>query len=223
MSDTTAANEEAAEYPSFGATCESCKRPDVSNLTWPDGVKHFFANYLASPRMGPIGYILNSPYSPLRLERQIPHRNWRDRFEDLLAIDAGRGMISEEDRKAEFAAIMESRYEIANESIKMLNGMVRDNLKAESTVQKLRNDAAKAGGFEDVKILDDELARMSSARGGWIKDAQRDKADFESIQNSSRQHQAPRVLVSFTHHERRLTWMVLDNVSRSRGRLNNTF
>lgn len=100
MSDSIGSDEEALEYPSFGATCESCKRPDASNMTWQDGVKHFFSNFLASPRMGPIGYILNSPYSPLRLERQIPYKDWRDPFEDLLAIDAGRGMISKEDRKA---------------------------------------------------------------------------------------------------------------------------
>ena len=185
MSDTTGANEEAAEYPSFGPACESCKRPDVSNMKWQDGVKNFFSIYFASPRMGPIGYILGSPYSPFRLERQIPYKNWRDRFEDLLAIDAGRGMISEEDRKVELAARMKNRYESTSESIEMLNGMVRDNLKFESTVLDLRNDAAKAGRLEAVKILEEELAKLTSSRERSISDAQQDKAGFESIKNST--------------------------------------
>ena len=191
MPASTGADEEV-EYPSFGAACESCKRPDVSNMNWQDGVKNFFSIYFASPRMGPIGYILNSPYSPFRLERQIPEKNWRDRFEDLLTIDAGRGMISDEDRRAETAAIMKNRYESTSESIKMLNGMVRDNLKSESTVLKMRNDAAKASGLETVKILDEELAEIGSARERLISDAQQDKAGFESIKNSTASNIKPR-------------------------------
>lgn len=39
--------------------------------------------------MGPLGYILHSQYSPFRLETEYPSRNWRDAFEDLLALDLG--------------------------------------------------------------------------------------------------------------------------------------
>lgn len=80
---------------------------------------------------------------------------------------------------------MKNRYEATNASIKMLDRMVQDTLKAESTALKMRDEAAKAGGLEAVKILDEELVKMSSARENCIRDAQRDKADFESIKNST--------------------------------------
>ena len=51
--------------------------------------------------MWPIGYTVLSPYSPLSIERQLPNRNWRDAFEDLLALDSGGQMIEEAERKKE--------------------------------------------------------------------------------------------------------------------------
>lgn len=51
--------------------------------------------------MWPIGYAVLSPYSPLSIERQLPDRNWRDAFEDLLALDSGGQMINLAERKKE--------------------------------------------------------------------------------------------------------------------------
>ena len=59
------------------------------------------ATYFASPRMWPLGYILGSTYSPLNLEQQLPNFNWRDRFEDLLAFESGKQMISAVSRQNE--------------------------------------------------------------------------------------------------------------------------
>ena len=64
MADSTAP-EDVPTYPSLGAACNTCKTPDMSDMTWYDGANHFFSTLLATPSMGPIGYILESPYSPL--------------------------------------------------------------------------------------------------------------------------------------------------------------
>ena len=60
-----------------------------------------FHKDLQSPRMWPIGYLLGSPFSPLQLEHEIPERNWRDAFEDLLALETSGQMISRESREKE--------------------------------------------------------------------------------------------------------------------------
>ena len=167
---------------SFGAACETCKRPDMSNMTWQDGVKNFFSTFLATPRMGPIGYILNSPYSPLRLEVEIPIKNWRESFEDLLAIDTGGEMISNESRMAETAAAIKGRYNFANDCIAMNNHWVQQNLKFESAVLKIRDAAAKKGNHEEVAQIDNKiLSIVRSDRANKIKDARQDKDDFDAI------------------------------------------
>lgn len=51
--------------------------------------------------MWPLGYILGSDYSPLYLELQYPNINWRDSFEDLLALESGKKMISAVSRQKE--------------------------------------------------------------------------------------------------------------------------
>ncbi len=71
------------------------------NLTYRESLLDCFKRYFASPRMWPIGYIGVSPYSPLSLEREMPSRNWRDAFEDLLALESGGEMIDYESREKE--------------------------------------------------------------------------------------------------------------------------
>ena len=52
--------------------------------------------------MWPFGFLVsNSAYSPFQLERDAPGVNWRDAFEDLLALESGGNMISADDRKME--------------------------------------------------------------------------------------------------------------------------
>ena len=73
----------------------------TENLTYRESLRYHLNKYLASPRMWPIGYLTASPYSPLSIEQQIPERNWRDAFEDLLALESGGEMIDPESRKKE--------------------------------------------------------------------------------------------------------------------------
>ena len=127
------------DFPSFGSVCSTCNSPDTSNMTWGDGMKYFFSSFYATPRMWPIGYILDSHYSPLRLERRLPNRNWRDAFEDLLAVEAGRDIISDEGRKAGDDYASRNRYELASRFIAEANlaaqkgpEMLRQTLEARS-------------------------------------------------------------------------------------------
>ena len=45
--------------------------------------------------MWPFDYIQDGPYSPLQVEDEIPKGNWRDAFQDLLAIKNDHDLISE--------------------------------------------------------------------------------------------------------------------------------
>ena len=80
---------------------DSITRRWTEDLTYRESMRYHFNRYLASPRMWPIGYLIGSPYSPLSIEQQIPERNWRDAFEDLLALESGGQMIDPESRERE--------------------------------------------------------------------------------------------------------------------------
>ena len=145
------------EYPSFGPTCGTCHRPDPSNMTWQDGIKNFFSTFFATPRMWPVGYILGSPYSPLRLEREIPSRNWRDAFEDLLALENGRQMIAPESRKAEDQYASKDRFELASRAIAISNSSLQELAKLKVQTLKDRQTAERERETHIVKWCDDHL------------------------------------------------------------------
>ena len=52
------------------------------------------------PTVVAMGYLTESPYSPFHLERELPNRNWRNAFEDLLTLESGGEMISDEKQGA---------------------------------------------------------------------------------------------------------------------------
>lgn len=66
---------ETKPFSSFGTLGKTCRKADDSNVTWDDGIKYFLSRYLATSRMWPIGYVMDSPYSPLHLERQNSNLN----------------------------------------------------------------------------------------------------------------------------------------------------
>lgn len=78
-----------------GNYCTPASWAESSSLSWRKSLQHHLATYLSSPRIWPIGYIVQSPYSPLRLEMDMPQGIcWRDAFEDLLALETGSQMIN---------------------------------------------------------------------------------------------------------------------------------
>ncbi|KAL8643085.1 MAG: hypothetical protein Q9226_008434 [Calogaya cf. arnoldii] len=168
-------SKKAPSYPSFGPACDHCNKPDTSNMTWADGMKNFFSTYYASPRMGPIGYILDSPYSPLRVVREIPSRNWRDAFEDLLALDTGGQMISDAHRKAEDTYAAQYVYDDANASIAASNTYIRKHQKLNNRVAQLaevaaRNDEKdKAAFYDKMRSISEKAMDVLAAHAKDVK------------------------------------------------------
>jgi len=106
---------------------DNCKTPspltpsEVSDLSWPESLQHHVSSWLLSPVRWPFGYLIASPYSPLQVERILPGRNWRDAFEDLLALETRGAMIDPEVRAREIETAEALRASQAAERIRKLN------------------------------------------------------------------------------------------------------
>ncbi|KAL8783207.1 MAG: hypothetical protein Q9195_009455 [Heterodermia aff. obscurata] len=131
--------------------------------------------------MWPIGYIIESAYSPLHLERETSDRNWRDAFEDLLALDAGRDMIHPANRKAEDDKAAETRYKYANDFLQTSNMMQRERLKFQAFQMKTRQALVEDGQTKQVAALDHRiLAFIKSEIETKAAEAQAVKTAFEA-------------------------------------------
>ncbi len=93
--------------PTNQVFCDNCKTPSpltpskVSGLSWTEILQHHVSSWLFSPVRWPFAYLIASPYSPLQVERTLPGPNWRDAFEDLLALETRGTMIDPEVRARE--------------------------------------------------------------------------------------------------------------------------
>lgn len=67
---------------------------DRSKRSFSDMLKELAKTWTVKPRPWPVGFLIESPYSPLRVERELSNLNWWDAFEDLLALETGGEMIS---------------------------------------------------------------------------------------------------------------------------------
>ncbi|KAL8834632.1 MAG: hypothetical protein Q9176_007381 [Flavoplaca citrina] len=126
-------------------------------MTWDEGVKNFFSTYFATRRMWPIGYILGSPYSPLRAELEMPSKNWRDAFEDLLALENGRDMIREDIRKAEDDHGARRVFNFASFAIAKCNHDLNENQKLEAEYRATREEAVKHNDHRIPQSITDDL------------------------------------------------------------------
>ncbi|KAL8988192.1 MAG: hypothetical protein Q9177_002694 [Variospora cf. flavescens] len=174
------------DFPSAGATCETCKRPDLSNMTWHDGVKNFFSTYHAAPRMWPIGYIMGSPYSPFKLERAMPSHNWRDAFEDLLAIESGGTMIGEESRKIENQLSAHYHFESSSYLISLCNSNLQHYHRLTQKYSDFRQAALQSKDHQAAdSISRNVLARLKTTRDVFVAAAQSARAEHELHKDSS--------------------------------------
>ncbi|KAI4267858.1 MAG: hypothetical protein LQ337_008152 [Flavoplaca oasis] len=149
-------------------------------MTWEDGVKNFFSTYFAARRMWPIAYILGSPYSPLRAELEMPPKNWRDAFEDLLALENGRDMIREDIRKAEDDFTARKRVDVASFAIAKCNRDLIENEKLEARYRARREEAVKHKDHRIAQsITDDLLPYVKSMSERRIAYAGEVKAHYE--------------------------------------------
>ena len=106
--------------------------------------------------MWPLGYILGSDYSPLNLEQQIPTINWRDSFEDLLALESGTKMISAVSREKEAATASRIRNESVHDDISHVNQKLQRNQDYVVLLQKLREISLRRKSSAIVSMIDNE-------------------------------------------------------------------
>ena len=178
---------------SFGSNCDVCNRSDMSNMTWGDGIRNFFSTFFAAPRMWPLGYILHNAYSPLRLERGFPSHNWRDAFEDLLALEAGRDMIRHSDRLAETSYSIKNRYELASRAIAKSDTGLRSLVQMRAEILEGREEAVRNGQSHVVKYYDDHLLAMhQTEHDRLVLLAQKARDDFEQNRDANASRVKPR-------------------------------
>lgn len=142
--------------------CDKCGAPAswaedwTKDLSWYDGAKLHMATYFASPRMWPLGYILGSQYSPLNLEQQFPNLNWRDSFEDLLALESGKKMISAVSRQKEAATASRIRSESVHDAISRVNQDLQRNQDYVVLLQNFREISLRRKETAFVSVIDDD-------------------------------------------------------------------
>lgn len=140
-----------------GTACDKCGAPaswaDTSNLSWNQSLSHHMSTYFLSPRMWPIGYILQSPYSPLRLENEVPTHNWRDAFEDLLALESGGQMISLESRRKESEVAKHIRYNGISHDVSLVNDQLKRNARYMSLLKRMRDLAARKNWTDTLQSV----------------------------------------------------------------------
>lgn len=120
-------------------------------------------------RMWPVDYILKSSYSPLHLENQLPKREWRDAFEDLLALESNGEMISLESRKQEREVANKIIYGKASDSIYIVNRRLRILARGRKRALETREKAMLVGDMSEVSEADQDLSKIRSVVDEIVK------------------------------------------------------
>ena len=157
---------------------ESSDRVDITGR-----IQQAFKDWLLSPSMWPVGYVIASPYSPFRVEQELPKREWRDAFEDLLALESGNSIISHESRKQEMEAAAKVRWERTNYLIEKINQLNSGIAPALNEMQKAIDEMRVSGNRANLTTIplleyhlkgakEDVLHRVALARSykAWEED-----------------------------------------------------
>lgn len=183
-------NSEPTSWTPPEGNCDKCGAPEswaedwTRNLSWRDGAKVHMATYFASPRMWPLGYILGSPFSPLNLEQQFPNLNWRDRFEDLLAFESGKKLISAVSRQNEAATASRIRNESAHTDISHVNQELQRNQDYVVLLQRLREVSVRMKDTGIVSMIDnDALPFQKKSSEMAIADGKAVISSLKDLQN----------------------------------------
>ena len=183
--------------------CDKCKKSvlepsqceNTDDVSFPDRMQQAVKDWLLSPNMWPVGYIIASPYSPFRVEQELPKRDWRDAFEDLLALESGNNIISHESRKQETAVAAKFRWERANfliEKMNKLNMITIPNLqRGQRDLDEMRASGDPAN-LSAISWLDKALKaskevvlhRVRLAR--WFKAWEEDRRDRSASSHKDR-------------------------------------
>ena len=138
--------------------CDKCKKcvlepsQNTENASW-DRVSQVMKDYYLGPRSWPMGYIMASPYSPFRVEKELPKRDWRDAFEDLLALESGGEMISRESREQEKAVTVDLAWERARHCIKYVNKLNARDTSGYNVFQTAPNLAKSPGSQAQPSLV----------------------------------------------------------------------
>ena len=166
--------------------CDKCGAPaswadtNTSNLSWNQGVQAFLDAYCLSPRMWPIGYIVRSPYSPLRLEVEMPKQTkWRDAFEDLLALESGGQMISLERRKKEAELAKRQWHSRVSQEISIINKEIKYGAKYLSLMKRAHDVAARKQLTEVFDDLSSSIPAREADLNQSIANGRNIKKNFE--------------------------------------------
>ena len=145
--------------------CDKCKTSvlepsqNTEDISFKDRKQQLMREWLLSPRMWPVGYLIGSPYSPFRVEKQLPKRDWRNAFEDLLALESGGEMISHESRNQEKAIAANLSWERANYCIEKINKM------------NMRDAALMNRGRTALSEINSPVHREEPPGIAWLKKA----------------------------------------------------
>ncbi|CAD6570783.1 MAG: hypothetical protein ASARMPREDX12_009171 [Alectoria sarmentosa] len=185
--------------------CDKCRESvlepsqKTKNISYGDRISQVLKEWHLSPPMWPVGYIIESPYSPFRVEQELPKRDWRDAFEDLLALESGGEMISHESRKQEKTMATKLSWERAYQCIEKLNKLNARDAPTFTLAQKTLNAAKSPGHQTDLAII----SRLDKILHEAIEMVQRRVALAEAF----KAREAARREWSASRHKDRGQWM----------------
>lgn len=107
--------------------------------------------------MWPLGYILESSYSPLLLEREMPGIMWRDAFEDLLALENGHGLVPNKTRRDESQLFKKLRHEEAKRRHTMYRDKFNELEGYLSFLQKWRSRAIQLNSKDLIEAAERDI------------------------------------------------------------------
>ena len=150
--------------------CDKCKKSvlepsqNAEYIPVSDRIRQIWRDWRLSPQMWPVGYLIESSYSPFRVEQELPNRNWRNAFEDLLALESGGEMISDESRKQEKAVAARLNWERASHCIETLNKLNARDAPTWTLAQTALNNAKSSGHQTDLAIISWLDMKINAAR-----------------------------------------------------------
>ena len=139
--------------------------------------------------MWPVGYIIGSPFSPLQLENEIPERNWRDAFEDLIALETRGQMINNESREKEADVAFPLLCQETHDAVLRANDMLGLYSEQISQYQRAGKIAARRGKFGKGSEMEREAhqARMKSQE--WFDSGQAKISKLKKLEQADKRKQ----------------------------------
>ena len=136
--------------------------------------------------MWPIGCLVGSPFSPLQLENEIPERNWRDAFEDLIALETCGQMIRLESREKEARAAVRLARQEVHSAITRSNEMLARNSKYMSILQRTRKLVARRNLTDWVSLIDNVALKERMRSQELIDSSQSRISELDKIEQAGK-------------------------------------